>query len=74
MMRFTTTDRIFHLVADIAKFVDRNIFQAFAAPIEVFVDFDRRLLHHGVSIFASTPEEEVFPSRNSGLVVILVET
>jgi hypothetical protein len=60
-------------VADIAKFRNGDVFQAFSAAVEVFVDFEGRFLHYGVRIFASTPKEEILPSRYPGLVVVFVE-
>ena len=69
-----SADRIFHLVADIAEFLGRDVFQAFAASVEVFIDFERRFLHDGVRIFTSPPKEEILALRDSGLIVILVET
>jgi hypothetical protein len=70
---FPLADGIFHLIADIAEFLGGNVFQAFAATVEVLVDFQGRFLHDGMRIPAAAPEKEVFPLRHAGLLIVLIE-
>jgi hypothetical protein len=66
-------DRVLHLVANIAEFLNRDVFQAFTASVEVFVDFQGRFLHHRMRILTPTPKEEVFTLRDARLIVVFVE-
>jgi hypothetical protein len=58
---------------DVADFGDGRVFQAFAAFIEAFVDFDGGFLHHGVRFLASAEQEEVLAAGETGFAVLVVE-
>ena len=68
-----TADGVGNIATDVAEFGQRDVFQAFAASIETFVDFNRGFPHKTVGSIASAPEEEVFSPRNPGLPVVIIE-
>ena len=65
--------RIFDVVADIAEFADRCVFQAFAPPVEVLVDLQGCFLHYGVRLLAPAAKQEVFSPREPGVTILAIK-
>jgi len=66
-------DGVGNIAADVAEFGQRDVFQAFTASIETFVDFKGGFPHKAMGSITSAPEEEVFSPRNPGLPVVIIE-
>ena len=66
-------DGIAHFPADIAELAQADLFQPFALLVEVFVDPDGSLLHHGVGLLASAAEDEVLSTGEPGMAVVMVK-
>ncbi len=67
-------ERVSHLVHDVAEFPDGDFLHPFPALIKLFVHLDGSFLHHGVSVAAASHEEEVLPTRDSSLFIVIVES
>ena len=67
-------DRIGHVVADIAEFVDGDVVEAFSAAVEMLVDFDGCLLHDGVSFLAAAEQDEILATGEPGVPVVVIKS
>ncbi|MBN1588428.1 MAG: hypothetical protein JW888_02840 [Pirellulales bacterium] len=67
------TERIAHLLANLASFADSEVFETLALPIDMLVDLDDRLLHGGMRLFRPTDEGEVLSASEPYLPVIGIE-
>ena len=66
-------DRVSDLMANVAKFVDRSVFEPFSFFLQMLVDLDGCFLHDSMRILASTPKKEIFPFGHSRLIILGVE-
>jgi hypothetical protein len=66
-------DRFDHVAADVAEIPDGYVFKTYAPPIELFVDFDGRLLHDGMGFGTSTDEKKVLAAGQPRLSVVTVK-
>jgi hypothetical protein len=58
---------------DIVELAGGDVFETLAAPIEMFVYFDGRLLHFFVGLLASPTKNEVLSARKPGLTIVAVQ-
>jgi len=47
------------LAADVAQLADGDIFEPLSAAVEVLINLDGRLLHHGMRLLRTTKQDEI---------------
>jgi hypothetical protein len=65
---------IARLLADVAKFVNRDVLQPLALSVKLLVDFNRGLLHSGVRLLGTASQKVILAACDACMSILSVQT